>query len=269
MKGFLRFYDSFAQVREELHVIFLIDNSGSMEGKKIAAVNNAIRDIISVMPEVQREANADIKIAALKFSDKASWVFPSPRDIDRFRWSDLSADGGTNLSSAYENLAMWLSKQINGGQMPNKIGLSPIIILMTDGVPTSEDWEKKLEILKKREWFKAALRYALAIDITTEEAMEVLRKFTGGPETVLKVRSPEALREVIKVIAVTASKVKTSSNTNTNNNNNNNNNSNSKSNADYNFNRGFDRQAEPEEKNNEAAQLAIKDQLRFMGDVEW
>ena len=41
--------------------------------------------------------------------------------------------------------------------------------------------------------------------------MDVLSKFTGNPETVLKVYTAEALRQVIKVIAVTASKVKSSS----------------------------------------------------------
>lgn len=41
--------------------------------------------------------------------------------------------------------------------------------------------------------------------------MEVLIKFTRNPETVLKVYTTEALRKVIKVIAVTASKVKSSS----------------------------------------------------------
>ena len=38
-----------------------------------------------------------------------------------------------------------------------------------------------------------------------------MSKFTGNPETVLKVYTAEALRKVIKVIAVTASKVKSSS----------------------------------------------------------
>jgi hypothetical protein len=41
--------------------------------------------------------------------------------------------------------------------------------------------------------------------------MDVLSKFTGNPETVLKVYTAEALRKVIKVIAVTASKVKSNS----------------------------------------------------------
>lgn len=41
--------------------------------------------------------------------------------------------------------------------------------------------------------------------------MDVLSAFTGNPETVLKIYSAEALRKVIKVIAITASKVKSSS----------------------------------------------------------
>lgn len=99
--------------------------------------------------------------------------------------------------------------------MPDLGGVAPIIILMTDGLPTSYDWEKHLETLKRKGWFRVALKYALAIQIDTDEAMDVLNKFTGNPETVLKVYTAEALRKVIKVIAVTASKVKSNSSSGT------------------------------------------------------
>ena len=95
--------------------------------------------------------------------------------------------------------------------MPDLGGVAPIIILMTDGMPTSYDWEGKLNELKHKGWYRVALKYALAIGVEGEEAMSVLTKFTGNPETVLKVYSAEALRKVIKVIAVTASKIKSNS----------------------------------------------------------
>lgn len=198
--------------KQELNLIFVIDNSGSMEGEKLGAVNNAIRDVMSIMPEIQEDtADATIKISALKFSDTASWIYNEPKDINEFKWKDLKDEGGTNLSDAYDKLSSYLVKKSNGGQMPDLGGVAPIIILMTDGLPTSLDWEKRLNELKRKGWFKVALKYALAIGIDTEEAMNVLRKFTGNPETVLKVYSAEALRKVIKVIAITASKVKSSS----------------------------------------------------------
>ena len=68
--------------RQELNLLFVIDNSGSMEGKNIGAVNNAIRDIISIMPEIQEDtADAVIKISALKFSDNAEWIYSEPKEV--------------------------------------------------------------------------------------------------------------------------------------------------------------------------------------------
>jgi hypothetical protein len=116
---------------------------------------------------------------------------------------------------------------------------------MTDGLPTSYDWEKHLDALKKKGWFKVALKYALAINIDTDEAMDVLKKFTGNPETVLKVHTAEALRKVIKVIAVTASKVKSSSGS---------------------VNAGTQGGVR---NNNAVAQEEIKDKLEDIDDVEW
>ena len=198
--------------RQELNLLFVIDNSGSMEGEKIGAVNNAIRDIMTIMPEIQEDtSDADIMISALTFSDDAKWVYAEPQRVTEFKWKDIRTNGCTNLSCAYDELSKFLCRRSNGGKMPDIGGVAPIIILMSDGMPTSYDWEEHLKELKKKGWFKVALKYALAIQIDTQEAIDVLSKFTGNSETVLKVYTAEALRQVIKVIAVTASKVKSSS----------------------------------------------------------
>ena len=199
--------------RQELNLLFVIDNSGSMEGEKIGSVNNAIRDIMTIMPDIQDDtSDADIMISALTFNDDASWVYKEPKKVSDFVWKDIRTDGGTDFSKAYDELSKFLCKRESGGKMPDIGGVAPIIILMSDGMPTSRDWEKHLIELKKKGWYKVALKYALAIQIDTQEAMDVLTKFTGNPETVLKVYTAEALRKVIKVIAVTASKVKSCSN---------------------------------------------------------
>ena len=237
--------------RQELNLLFVIDNSGSMEGEKLGSVNNAIRDVISIMPEIQDDtSDAEIKISALKFSDTAEWIYSEPKGVSEFKWKDLTCEGGTDLSAAYDKMAEWLCKKSKGGQMPDIGGVAPIIILMTDGLPTSYDWEKHLESLKKKGWFRVALKYALAIGIDTDEAMDVLKKFTGNPETVLKVYTAEALRKVIKVIAVTASKVKSHSGS-----------------AGASTNGGASGDAA--KTNNELAQNAIADKLEDIADIEW
>lgn len=230
--------------KQELNLIFVIDNSGSMSGEKIGAVNNAIRDVMSIMPDVQEDtSDALIKVSALVFSDDAKWVYSEPKTVEDFKWKDVSVDGGTNLSNAYDQLASFLRKKEKGGKMPDLGGVAPIIILMTDGMPTSHDWEDHLKELKKKGWFKVALKYALAIGIDSDEAMDVLNKFTGNSETVLKVYTAEALRKVIKVIAITASKVKSNSSSMT--------------------------LSDGTQTNNDLAQEEIKEKLEDVEDVEW
>ncbi|MCR5456945.1 MAG: VWA domain-containing protein [Clostridiales bacterium] len=198
--------------RQQLNLIFVIDRSGSMSGEKIGAVNNAIRDVMSIMPEIQEDtADADIMVSAMTFSDDVKWVYPEPKSISDFKWNDVGVDAGTDYSKAYDELAKFLCKKESGGKMPDIGGVAPIIIFMSDGMPTSPDWEQHLDALRKKGWFKVALKYALAIQIDSNEAMDVLNKFTGNSETVLKVYTAEALRKVIRVIAITASKVKSSS----------------------------------------------------------
>ena len=233
---------------QELNLIFVIDCSGSMYGENIGAVNNAIRDVMSIMPDIQNDtSDAKIMISALAFSDEAKWVNPMPMSADQFRWNDIDASGGTNLSEAYDRLAGFLCKKSKGGMMPDIGGLAPIIIMMSDGAPTSPDWDDHLNALKKKGWFKYALKYALSIGAETTEAVDVLDAFTGTDETVLKVYNAEALRQVIKVIAVTASKVKS--------------NSTSVSLSET----GTDRQFSF----NEQAQSQIADALSSIKDVEW
>ena len=230
--------------RQELNLLFVIDNSGSMEGEKIGAVNNAIRDVMSIMPEIQEDtSDALIKISALVFSDKAKWVYSEPQTVENFKWKDLSIEGGTDLSNAYDELAKFLRKKEKGGKMPDLGGVAPIIILMTDGMPTSYDWEDHLKDLKKKGWFKVALKYALAIGIDSDEAMDVLTKFTGNSETVLKVYTAEALRKVIKVIAITASKIKSNSSSSSN--------------------------SQGAVNTNDLAKEVIKEKLEDIQDVEW
>lgn len=198
--------------KQELNLLFVIDNSGSMSGEKIGAVNNAIRDVMSIMPEIQEDtSDAEIKISALTFSENCKWVYQEPKSVSEFKWNDITTDGGTDYSKAYDELTKFLCKKENGGMMPDVGGVAPIIILLSDGMPTSPDWMDHLALLRKKGWFSVALKYALAIQINSQEAMDVLSAFTGNPETVLKVYTAEALRKVIKVIAITASKVKSSS----------------------------------------------------------
>lgn len=205
--------------KKDLALFFVIDKSGSMGGSKIGAVNNAIRDFLSILPDIQDDTtNVNIKMNALVFSDDAKWVYPELKDAEDFKWTDVSTYGGTSFGAAYDELSRVLMKEKSGGWMPDFAGVAPIIIFMSDGMPNN-GWERHLAELKKRGWFKPALRYAIAIEVNDPRAKSILAEFTDNEERVITTTTAEALRKLIEVIAVTSTMIKSQCSQTANNNN--------------------------------------------------
>ena len=90
-----------------LHFIWLTDCSGSMsiEGK-IQALNTAIHEAVPHMKNVADEnPNADILVRAVKFSSGAQWHISQATPVDDFTWTDLEADGLTDMGKALTMVA--------------------------------------------------------------------------------------------------------------------------------------------------------------------
>jgi len=188
--------------RRQMVLFFLIDTSSSMANSKISSVNTAIREVIPELREIGG-ADVDLKIAVMEFSTGCRWQNPSgPVGVDKFSWSNLSADGVTDMGSAFSELNGKLSR--NSFLKAPSASLAPVIILLSDGMPT-DDWESGLNALKANNWFKAAVKAALAIGSETE--VDVLNEFTGDPDTVISVNNPGVLRTMIKKVSITSSQI--------------------------------------------------------------
>jgi uncharacterized protein YegL len=94
--------------------------------------------------------------------------------------------------------------------MPDFGGIAPIILLLTDGHPTKAT-EKQFEELKKLPWFRASLRYGIAIELNDARTMRVLTDFTEDKDCVVECIDAATLARIIQVIVLTASKVKSQS----------------------------------------------------------
>ena len=190
--------------RRTMVLFFVIDTSGSMDGSKIGAVNVAIEEVIPSIREVSDEnADAQIKIAALEFSSGARWITSNgPVEADQFRWNYLDAEGVTDFGAACKTLNEKLSTR---AFMQEATGsFAPAIFLLSDGEP-NDDWESALATLKQNNWFKAAVKVAIAIGDDANK--DVLKEFTGTMEAVLETHSAEMLKKMIKFVSVRASRV--------------------------------------------------------------
>ena len=190
--------------RRKMTLFFMIDTSGSMVGSKIGSVNDAIENVLPMIGEISDEnPDAEINVAALEFSTGTHWLYDEPKEAKEFIWQKVEADGLTSLGEACEELNKKLSR--NGGFMSSPSGcFAPAIILLSDGGPT-DNFEGGLRSLQGNSWYKNAIKIAIAIGDDADK--EVLKQFTGFSEAVITVHNIDALKKMIRIIAITSSQI--------------------------------------------------------------
>ena len=189
--------------RRTMTLFFLIDTSGSMMGNKIGAVNDAVVNVLPMLDDISKSnPDAEIKVAALEFSNGINWLYDEPKSSSDFVWQDVQASGLTSLGAACTELNSKLSR--NGFMQSASGSFAPAIILLSDGGPT-DDFQAGLAKLKSNNWFKAAIKIAIAIGDDADK--DVLKDFTGSIEAVFTVHNIDALKQVIRVVAVTSSQI--------------------------------------------------------------
>lgn len=179
-----------------LHFIWICDCSGSMAiSGKIQALNRAIREAIPHMQEAATDnPNAQVFVRAVRFSDGAQWHVAQATPVESFQWSDLYAEGLTDMGKA---LAL-VAEQLKTPPMTDR-ALPPVLVLISDGQST-DDFATGLQLLINQPWGKKAARIAIAIGHDVD--YEVLQKFIGHSEIKpLQANQPEDLIRQIKWVS--------------------------------------------------------------------
>ena len=197
-------YELIPTARRVLNLFLMVDTSGSMSGEKIAAVNDAIRNVIPIISSINDDnPDAEIKISALTFASSCSWLNPAPVLASDFKWTDLGADGWTCMGDATRELSRQLSHK-HGFLSSASGSYAPVIIMLSDGAPT-DDFNGAMGEIMNNSWFRHSMRIAIAIG--SDADVNVLKTFTGNPELVFRVSNIDALKAVIKATVVTSSMV--------------------------------------------------------------
>ena len=160
----------------------LLDTSGSMEGAKIGALNDAMSNILVTLQGAAFDGSV-IELAVLTFGKTAKWMYESPKSVMDFGWKELKANGMTPLGSACLELDSALKTHTTLG---DKIG----IVLLSDGCPT-DDYESAISLLKQNPVFAESYRYALALGENAD--IPSLRQFVIDDNHVYSLSTVEAL----------------------------------------------------------------------------
>ena len=199
--------------RKDLCIFYVLDSSGSMAGEKIARLNRAMEETITALKDVARtNSDARLKVAVMKFDSDFEWITPNgPEYLESdFQYENIQAGGLTEIGSALRELNDKLSvkkfmKSAAGSFMP-------VIIFMSDGLPTDE-WEKPLREIRSNKWFTRAIKIGFKIydddddSLTREEGVKVLASIVGNSEAVIETSDLDFFARLIKFVSVTSSMV--------------------------------------------------------------
>jgi uncharacterized protein YegL len=197
-----------ASPKKVMVLFYLIDTSGSMSGAKIGTVNSALEE---VMPDLEgiSKANddAEIKVAIMTFSSGFEWVTEngpvSIADASMLMGSGFEAGGLTDLGAA----CLELDKKLSRNEFLSSAtgAFAPVILLFSDGAPT-DNFQDALTQLKTNQWFKLAIKIAIAINDGDNKAdKSVLQQFTNTTESVLEAQDRKTLKKLIRTVSVRAS----------------------------------------------------------------
>jgi uncharacterized protein YegL len=180
--------------RRQLHFVWILDVSGSMRADgKIQALNVAISEALpSLRAAAQGNMSADVMIRAATFSTGAQWHSADPTPVTEFRWKPVEAGGFTDMGAALSLVAEGLQVP----PMPER-GLSPVLVLVSDGQPT-DDFDEGLRRLLDTTWGSRAIRLAIAIGRDADQT--VLQTFMGSESGLHPVlaNNPDAIIAAIR-----------------------------------------------------------------------
>lgn len=198
--------------RKELHVFYVLDTSGSMEGASISALNHAMEECTEALTTLAKSnGDAKLKIAVLEFNSGCKWVTTNgPEDLEDFEWEYLGAGGLTDIGVALKELDSKLSRHAFLDSMTG--ALMPVIIFMTDGYAT-DDYDGALEQIRGNKWFKKGIKIGFAIGDDPDIAM--ISSVVGNREAVIKTTDLYLFQKLMKFVTVRSSMLQSQSHTTT------------------------------------------------------
>lgn len=158
-----------------LPVILLLDVSGSMSyDGKIDELNSSVREMIQTFKEEQ-VVQAEICVSIITFGTeiKVHTELTPAKDIV---YQDMKAKGmtymGRALDVAYD--------MIEDREKIPKNAYRPVVVLVSDGAPNDENWEKKLEKFTTQGRSSKCDRWSLAIGADAD--INMMKRFLDHKE---------------------------------------------------------------------------------------
>jgi uncharacterized protein YegL len=176
-----------------LPVILLVDTSGSLEADaKIEALNQGLQELVTTLAE-EDDGVGQLHVGVITFGgDEAQHAVPL-QPVGRISLGRLEAAGRTRLGGAFRLAGELLEDR----ELLPTGSYRPILVLLSDGLPT-DDWEQPLADLLASERGSKAARMALGIGADADR--QILAKFA---EDVRRIDQAHQIVEYLQFVTMT------------------------------------------------------------------
>ncbi|MEU9200138.1 VWA domain-containing protein [Streptomyces sp. NPDC048332] len=170
----------------------LCDESGSMSGGPIDAINNALPELhheISTNPTVADKT----RFCLIGFSDNATVLQPlvDLSDIDQV--PALAAGGLTSYGDAFRTLLRCIEADVAALKGQGHEVYRPVAFFLSDGIPTDDGWEQALKELELSRFCPKII--AFGIGDAEEATIAQVANFRAFMQKDAMVSPAQALRE--------------------------------------------------------------------------
>jgi uncharacterized protein YegL len=127
------------------------DESGSMSGTPIDAINNSL-------PKLHQEIGSNPVVAdktrfcLIGFSDHADVLLPLADLSTVNAMPKLSAGGGTNYEAAFDTLRKTIDSDVASLKQAGNTVYRPAVFFLSDGHPNRNNWQKSFQKLTDANW---------------------------------------------------------------------------------------------------------------------
>lgn len=180
-------------VRKRVNVLLVVDTSGSMEGRKLAAVQDGLKLFLDELAE-------DDRVSILTFNDRVSTLTPltelgPKRRAVESAIDELFADRETVL----HDVTLEALAQMTQAYDPTRINA---IVLMTDGLDTAS-WHSQRELLRELERLASSDQPVRVFTIAygNDADKQLLEKIADATEARMVEGTPENIRRIYVILS--------------------------------------------------------------------
>lgn len=180
---------------KKLPVVLLLDVSGSMQGRKIVDLHDAVAEMVNSYVELKRRERV-IEVAIITFGAEVKLYsdYKPVEDLQRDGIPQFTANGGTPLGRALR-----MAKDLMEDDTASPHGnYRPAVVLVSDGEPNDE-WRGPMQDFISEGRTEKAQRFSVAIGADADQ--EMLREFAQSDDAMFFSENAKSLAEAFRTIS--------------------------------------------------------------------